>query len=36
MARWLQEKAIEISIIAGAEKAFRREMAVGDIKILHP
>ncbi len=36
MATWLDESAVEIAIIPGAEKVSRREDHVGDIKIIYP
>ena len=36
MPRWLEERAVEIAIIPGAEKVYRREERVGDFKILYP
>jgi len=36
MARWLEERAVEITIIPGAEKVFRREQRAGDFRIIYP
>jgi len=35
-ARWLEERAVEIAISPGAEKVYRREERVGDIKVAYP
>ena len=36
MARWLEDRAIEITMIPGAEKVSLREARVGNIKIEYP
>jgi hypothetical protein len=36
VARWLGQRAVEIAVIPGAEKVYRREERVGDIRIIYP
>ena len=36
MAKWLEERAVEIAINPGAEKVSRREARIGDIGIVYP
>jgi hypothetical protein len=36
MAKWLEERAVEIAINPGAEKVSRREARIGDIRIIYP
>lgn len=36
LARWLGDEAVEVNIIPGAERTFKREERVGNVTIVYP